>query len=230
MKKWLVVPQVLFAVAMGPGVADAAYLRYEITGVVTEVVMPGLTSIVLGDTWRATVYVDEAAPDAFPGTPAIGRYASTSGTMTLGASLAIDSFLPYIEIMNDDPADFVLIEQYPISVPACIDSFCVSSIQLDYTDLSRTALQNDSLAGTIGLSIDDFESLAEGDPVPRNSFIVKFRESLSGRIGGAPTGLEVTRVDAVPLPPTLWLAATGLSVLAAQVARRRRLRKVRRTA
>jgi hypothetical protein len=30
----------------GAGGADAAYLRYEITGVVTEVVMPGLTSVV----------------------------------------------------------------------------------------------------------------------------------------------------------------------------------------
>jgi hypothetical protein len=79
------------------------------------------------------------------------------------------------------------------------------------------------LAGTTGLAIDDFENLTDGDPVPRNAFMAKFRELRRVRIGGTPTGIEVTRVDAVPLPSTLWLAGTGLVVVAAQIARRRRL-------
>jgi len=222
MKSRAIAPKVLIAVMMWPLVSDAAYLRYDITGVVTEVrLLPGLTSVVVGDTWRATVFVEETAPDAFPGAPAVGRYASTRATMTIGEALVVPEFSPYVEVTNDDPADFVFIEGRADG-SVCIDGFCVGNIGLDYTDFTRTALRDDSLAGTIGLSIDEFENLADGDPVPRNSFIAKFRESSGGRIGGTPTGLEVTRVAAIPLPPTLWLAATGLGVLAVRRVWRRR--------
>lgn len=208
----------LVSAFMGPSVAEAAYLRYDITGVVTEILMPGLTSVVVGDPWRATIYVDEAASDEFPESASMGKYATSWATMSLGEqpALKFDEFRPYVEVINNDPADFLLFEQYGIADAACVDGFCLNSVILDYYDTLNVALLDDALAGTLGLTIDDFDNL-ENRRVRRSAFVARFRDTATGRILGLPTGLTVTMVDTIvtPLPSTLWLTATALAAATA---------------
>ena len=139
--------------------------------------------------------------------------------------LPLEDFGVTVEVLNDQPYnyDYVLFYQGGPG-RACIDGFCVSALAFEYTDSTGTALDDDSLAGTVGLSVDDFDNLANGRPVRRSSFLMRFGNTVDGKILGLPTGLNVAVVDTIvtPLPPTAWLVWTGLGVLAAARLRRRR--------
>jgi hypothetical protein len=226
MTKWRALgPGLALMIAVGyADVASAAPITLQFQGTVVGVFAPLAGTFAVGDSFTTQITFESTTPDLQPNaTSGIYLNAITAWSLIIGSTnfaMGPTAVFPQIAVSdaNSGPSDSVQFTVFDFSggLGPMIGGLNPVAMNLDFVDLTGTALASDALPTTVNVSAFAASRTLSINYQNPNTFDSGFL------VGTVSTGGVVNPVAPVPEPATSLLITSGLAASALVRRRRRR--------